>query len=274
MALPQLRALAHRLAVTEQCRFIAPEATQASEFDHHAAPTDGRDLDDVFDQIDQPGAWIALYNIETDPQYQEFLSELRAAFEPLLAGQQTGITNVGGFVFISCAPSVTPFHIDRENNFWLQILGTKTISVWPANEPHVMAPASVEKFILNRDLTDVRLSDAIQPYRNDFEMRPGKGLYFPSLTPHMTRCDEPAPNEVGGPSISIGVVFYSDQTRQQSRALAFNRLLRRVGLNPQIPPLTTADQPQRLLDVAHAAAGRLLVQAMKKLRGFAPPPGL
>jgi len=272
--MPALNALAHRLDKTGQCRHISPDAVQASAFDHQAAAIDGRGIDEVFDQIDQPGAWLALYNVESDPEYAAFLDEVRLEFEPLIAHEQTGLYNIGGFIFISCAPSVTPFHIDRENNFWLQIKGRKTISVWPANNPAVISDEAAEKFILNRDLADVVLRDSLRPHQDDFEMTAGNGLFFPCLTPHMTRCDpvpEPATTE---PSISVGIVFYSDQTRQQARVLAFNRLLRRGGLSPRPPRVTLAQQLPTLRDRAKAIGGLTAVRLMTRLREYSPPPGL
>lgn len=274
MTMPALQALAHRLDKTGQCRHISPKATQASTFDHQPAATDGRGLDEVFDQIDQPGAWLALYNVESDPEYAAFLDEVRIEFEPLIAHEQTGLHNIGGFVFISCAPSVTPFHIDRENNFWLQIKGSKTISVWPANDPAVISAEAAEKFVLNRDLADVVLRDNLRSNQHDFEMTAGNGLFFPCLTPHMTRCD-PAPSAARTESsISVGIVFYSDQTRQQARVLAFNRLLRRSGLSPQPPGITGAQQQPSLRDRAKALGGLTAVRLMARLRDYSPPPGL
>ncbi len=274
MTMAALRALAHRLCATGQCRAIPPQTTQASAFDHQPAATDSAGIDRVFDAIDQPGAWLALYNVESDPQYAAFLDQVRVAFEPLIAPEQTGVYNVGGFVFISCAPSVTPFHIDRENNFWLQIQGNKTISVWPANDPAIISNEASEKFILNRDLDAVKLRDSIASRRHDFPMSAGNGLYFPSLTPHMTRFDSPADGVSSVPSISVGVVFYTDQTRQASRILALNRILRRAGFSPRPPKRANALQPAPLRDRLKALGGQAAISLMSLLRDYKPPPGL
>ncbi|MFK7965447.1 MAG: cupin domain-containing protein [Burkholderiaceae bacterium] len=274
MTMPALQALAHRLEPTGQCRHISPAATQASAFDHQPAATDGRGLDEVFDQIDQPGAWLALYNVETDPEYAAFLAQVRTEFEPLIAQQRTGLKNLGGFIFISCAPSVTPFHIDRENNFWLQIQGRKTISVWPANDPDVIDHETAEKFILNRDLANVTLQDSIRPLQHDLDMTPGKGLYFPCLAPHMTRCDSTTDDGQPIPSISVGVVFYSDQTQHQARVLACNRLLRRGGLHPRPPQIIRSGERAPIRDRVKAAAGMAAVRLMSRLRDYSAPPGL
>jgi hypothetical protein len=52
---------------------------------------------------------------------------------------------------------MTPFHIDRENNFWLQIRGRKTLTLWDHRDRSVVPAEAVERFILFGDLDDVRL---------------------------------------------------------------------------------------------------------------------
>ncbi len=274
MAMPALHALANRLAGAGQCRGIAPGTTQGSAFKHHPIGPGSRGIDAIFDKIDEPGAWVALYNVETDPAYADFLGQVRQAFEPLVAHQQSGIYNVGGFIFISSAPSVTPFHIDRENNFWLQVRGSKTISVWPANDPAVVSQEICEKFIANRDLTGVSLRDEIRSRQRDFHVTAGQGLYFPCLTPHTTRC-EPAPGSGKTlASVSIGVVFYSDQTRHQARVLAFNQLLRRAAFSPRPPHVLDVANRAPLVDRAKALGGAAFVKLNSALGRFPVPPGL
>ena len=58
---------------TKQCRFIKPGTTEKSDFDHgDNSPDDGRSM--TFSTIEEPGAWVALYNVETNPKYRAFLA--------------------------------------------------------------------------------------------------------------------------------------------------------------------------------------------------------
>ena len=113
MQLPRLAVLAKELAKTEQCRFIVPGISQASAFDHKPKSADGRDVDEVFRRLEEPGSWIALYHIETDPVYAGFLQEVVDSARQMVEAQQPDIFKVAGFMFLSAPPSVTPFHIDR-----------------------------------------------------------------------------------------------------------------------------------------------------------------
>lgn len=67
MQLPELAKLAKDLVATKQCRFITPDTQQASAFAHNADAHDGRAIEDVFRRIEEPGSWVALYNVETPP---------------------------------------------------------------------------------------------------------------------------------------------------------------------------------------------------------------
>jgi len=186
----------------------------------------GRPLDEVFRRIEEPGSWVALYNVETHPAYKTFLAEVTESFRPLVEHEQTGICNVGGFIFISAPPSVTPFHIDRENNFWLQIRGRKTLNVWDHTDRHVVAAADVDQFIVYGGLENVRLEDGFVERSHQFDVGPGDGVYFPCTSPHMTRTDPSWTRRGDGVSVSIGVVFYTDQTRVAAITRAFSTTLR------------------------------------------------
>lgn len=264
--LAALNGLARNLARVDKCRFVRPGTTQASEFSTAGESPDGRDIDEVFARMEEPGSWIALYNVENDPTYRRFLQELTGNVRALVEPSQPGVFNVQGFIFISAPPSVTPFHIDRENNFWLQVRGRKVITLWD-HEDRLAAPqAGVEEFIVEHNLRHVRLDDAVAARGTSYDVGPGDGLYFPSTTPHMTRADRTWCTPGDGISISIGVVFYTETTRRHAKIHACNALLRRAGLLPRPPGHSS-------LDGAKAALGGALVVAKKRLRGWTPPPG-
>lgn len=265
MQLESLQRLANCLEKTGQCRFIWQGMADNSPFDHNAKSPDGRDVDQVFEQIAKPGSWIALYDVQTDPEYQQFLSQVMNTVGDLIDPREK-ITDIRGFVFISAPPSVTPFHIDRENNFWLQVKGQKTIHLWDRNDRDVVSARDVETFIAYRSLENVRLKDEFRSRSVEFCCRPGDGVYFPSTTPHMTHAtpDGTPENEV---SISIGINFYTVATRRTAYVHAANGLLRRLGMNPESPG------HGELRDRLKYPLGRAVVAGKKILRGYKPPPG-
>jgi hypothetical protein len=268
LQLPALARLAVDLVPHGLARFIRPGTTQTSAFDHGPQSPDGRTVGQVFEQIETPGSWVALYNIATIPAYRDLLQDIMAAARPLYETQQHNVFNVDGFVFISAPPSVTPFHIDRENNFWLQLRGRKLMSVWDCGDREVVAGDVVERFIVQRNLDKVRLRDEHRSRSSEFDTGPGDGVYFPSTSPHMTRTENSWVRPGDGVSISIGVVFYSDETRRAARVHCANEFLRRrLGGNPSYP----GSLPW--LDELKLPLGSLIVRR-RRAKGITPVPGL
>jgi hypothetical protein len=257
MQLPELATLAKSLYPTDQCRFLKPGTTQASAFGHAAHSHDGRDIDDVFRRIEEPGSWVALYNVQTDDRYRVFLDEVISSVMSLAAPEQPGISDIGGFIFISAPPSVTPFHIDRENNFWLQIAGRKRLNVWDHTDRDVVSAAAVEQFVVTGSLADVKLIPGMEARSLEFDTAAGDGVYFPSTSPHMTRSDTDWVSAGDCVSISVGVVFYSDVTRRQANTHALNRILRRAGLSPRSPGDSAFDALKYPLGRATMKVGKM-----------------
>ena len=267
MQLPRLAQLAHELILTRQCRFIRPGSTQTSEFFHTSEAPDKRSINDVFDRIDQPGSWVALYDIQSDPLYAAFLHQVLASALPLIEAEQQGVFRIAGFIFISAPPSVTPFHIDRENNFWLQIRGRKVMTVFDHRDRLVVPAKEVEEFIVHRSLGNVRLNAALRDRGKDFDVGPGDGVYFPSTSPHMTQTSTDWVSPGDGVSISVGVNFYTDFTRHQARVHQANRILRKLGITPTFP----GESPWR--DSLKAPLGRVIAASRARWRHYEAPPG-
>lgn len=268
MQLPALTALAKRLSATKQCRFIAPTTDQADEFHHSPQDSQGRAIDEVMRRIEEPGSWLALYNIETDSTYKAFLDEVIDSARALVEPQQPGIFNVAGYFFISAPPSVTPFHIDSENNFLLQVRGRKTINVWDHTDRQVLPPELAEQFIVYRSLDKVRLRDGFRERSHEFDIGPGQGVYFPCTSPHMTRCDTDWVREGDGVSVSIAVVFYTNVTQRSANVHVWNILLRRLGLTPRQPG------ESEWLDRLKYPLGRALVWFKQRFRDYKPRKGI
>ena len=265
MQLDSLEKLAISLNTTGQCRFIDPDTEVSSPFNHKPRSPHKISVEEVFDRIEEPGSWIALYDVQTDPTYRTFLRKAMNSVAHLI-GDENEISDVRGFIFISAPPSVTPFHIDRENNFWLQIKGQKKMSLWHHTDREIVAAKDIEQFIVYKSLDNVRLRDEMKARSVDFDCGPGDGVFFPSTTPHATQSSTDWVTPGDGVTISIGIVFYTKITRLEAYVHAANRLLRKLGLNPRDPGISDA------ADSLKYFSGRIVV-AIGRLRGYVPPPG-
>ncbi len=268
MQLSSLAELAKYLVPTEQCRFVDRGITQDAPFDHHAQHPEKLGIDAVFRNIEEPGSWIALYNVETHPAYKAFLEQVVDSVRPMVEREEGKIFLVCGFIFISAPPSVTPFHIDRENNFWLQLRGRKTINVWRHSDRVAVAAADVDNFIVHASRDNVELRDGLVERSEQFDVGPGEGVYFPSTSPHMTRSDRSWTTPDNGISISIGVVFYTDYTRFLAYVHICNLVMRRIGLTPSEPGSSSIRDRLKYL------CGVVLFWLKRTFRGYKPQLGM
>ncbi|HEX7866294.1 MAG TPA: cupin domain-containing protein [Variovorax sp.] len=281
---PELVKLGLELSLLDQCRFMDPKRTVSSSLAHDSRHPDGRSIEEFFRRMEEPGSSVAFYNIEVIPRYQALLMSVVNSMRTLVEREQPDIFRVNGFVFFSAPPSVTPFHIDRENNFWLQLHGHKTLNVWDHRDRSIVPADAVEDFIVTQSLKKVRFNEAFLPLGLEFNAQPGDAIYFPSTSPHMTRSkvdpERTAPED--RLSISIGVTFYTAATREVARIHQVNRLMRKCGLSPSYPRESpTADAIKSavggLVGAGRARLGRARARfiSMTTSRQFKhmPPPG-
>lgn len=273
----ELANLAKELVPFKKCRFIRPGISQASSFAHDSEHPEGRSIDAVFERIEEAGSWVALYNIEVIPRYAALLAGIVDTMRPHIEREQPGIFNINGFAFISAPPSVTPFHIDRENNIWLQLHGRKTMNVWDNTDRVVVGADAVEDFIVGHSLRKVRFKEEFRARSHQFETQPGDAVYFPSTSPHMTSSDRSWTGPGNGVSISIGVTFYTSVTRRMARVHQVNRLMRKVGMSPVYPGESPAADAFKapvgaMIGMARASLSRAIAPLRRvKLAAEAPP---
>lgn len=233
-----LRALANRLydAGTDKVKFIDPGAHHGSAFHLATESHDGRTVDQVFDSLSHPGTWIAIYEAETDPIYRDLIHEIIDSARSLVEAKDPEIFDSDAYIFISAPPSVSPFHIDRENNFFLQICGTKRMSVWRPDDRETVSEHGVEGWIVRGSLDSVVFDEGHLARAEVHDLlRPGEGVYMPSTSPHMTETEPVDDPDDPGYSISIGVVYYTRNTRRRANVYASNVFLKKLGL-PAHPP--------------------------------------
>jgi hypothetical protein len=92
------------------------------------------DLDpvDVVNRIQTAGAWMVLKRVEKSPEYRALLEDALtsvARARGFKTVKDAGFEQIEGFMFVSSPNSTTPFHMDAEDNFFVQIHGEKTFAI-------------------------------------------------------------------------------------------------------------------------------------------------
>ena len=191
-------------------------------------PRTGLSPEETVRRIAECGSWMVLKRVEQDPEYGALLDRCldEAAAQGGLALPR--MQRREGFIFLSSPGAVTPFHLDPEHNFLLQIRGTKSVSMWDRDDRFVLPDAELEKFysaFVHRNL----------PWREVFQttawvvpLQPGQGLHFPVAVPHWVK---------NGPevSISFSITFRSETSARRELLYCANARLRKLGISPRPP---------------------------------------
>lgn len=191
----------------------------------YSAPKTGLSIQETIRQIQECGSWMVLRFVEQDPEYRalvdQCLDEIQQFSDPIMPG----MFKREGFVFITSPGGVTPFHMDPEYNFLLQIRGKKTASLLDVSDRSIVSEELLEKFLSGDE------------YKHDFkeeypdkaftsELNPGEGLHFPLNWPHWVKNGD----EV---SISFSITFRSPVSERREIVYKVNNYLRKRAINPR-----------------------------------------
>lgn len=234
----------------ELARRLPPDAVEynagdlAISQDPRLTPQNGLSVEETIRRITERRSWMVLKRVEVDPVYQCVLDDCLDQLAPLAPDMRTR----RAFVFISSPGSVTPYHIDHEYNFLLQIRGRKSLSIF---DRCVVSEEELERFYrgAHRNLV---FDDDKARHAHSFDLGPGDGVHIPVNAPHYV---------VNGtePSISFSITFRTPEGDRRSAVYLVNERLRRLGIAPR------AVGAAPIVDRAKYLGFALLKQAQRRL---------
>lgn len=270
LQLPRLRILAESFAGTRHLNFVLPNRKKNSAFYTISEAEAKRDIHETFDQLDSPGTWVGIYFAEADPAYRDLITSVLQAMKPTIEPADPGMHGYSLFFFIAAPPTVTPFHIDRENNFNIQILGRKRLRIWPADDRQAVPDEAVEEFFVNDSLSKLRYPENLESHAVDVEIGPGEGVYFPSPSGHFVTTENNGWVKPGdGVSVSMALTYFTKATQRRAHAYLVNQFLRtRFSSHPGSPGLSP------MWDALKDPLARTLLLGRRALHHKAIPRGM
>jgi hypothetical protein len=193
--------------------------------DPKATPHTGLSIEETIRRIEECSSWMVLKNVELVPEYRELLHACLAEVETLDHPAGRGVTLREGFVFVSSPGAVTPYHMDPELNFLVQIHGSKQMSVFPGSDRELLSEVELEHFYggAHRNLV---FKEEYQQKATVFELRPGDGLHVPVNDPHWVKVGP-------GYSISFSITVITRATERRGTLYRLNHRLRQKGRTPR-----------------------------------------
>lgn len=187
----------------------------------------GIPIGETIRNIETTRSWAVLKNIEQDPAYGALLTSLLAEIRPAIEARTGPMLRTQGFVFVTSAGGVTPYHFDPEHNILMQVRGSKVMTQFPAGEA-VYAPDEVHETYHTGGGRELKWREDLMPGGREFGLEAGEAVFVPVMAPHFVR-NGPEP------SVSLSITWRSEWSFAEADARAFNGLLRRIGVSPKAP---------------------------------------
>ena len=149
-------------------------------------PGNGLSLAETIRDIDRCASWVLLKSVAQHPDYAELQRLCLAEIARQLDLRSEELLAPRSFVFLASPGAVTPFHIDPEHNFLLQIGGGKEIQIFDHFDRTVLTGAQLRDFVAGAH-RNISFEDAFAERGEWFQFGPGEGVYIPFLAPHWVR---------------------------------------------------------------------------------------
>lgn len=231
----------HRLAghslfnlprLIELAKSLPPESIEYNagdipvSIDPRMTPSNGLSVEETIRRIEECNSWMVIKRVERDPEYKDLMDVCLDEISRRSARIEPGAFERAGSIFIASPGSVTPYHIDHETNFLLQIRGSKVVHTFDKNDRSLLTEQQLEEYYASTTLyRNLVFQDEFQQKSLPFELHPGSVIHIPSTAPHWVKNGD-------GVSVSFSAAFQTKATDRVRNIHRFNALLRSRGGQP------------------------------------------
>jgi hypothetical protein len=194
-------------------------------------------------RIEESGSWVLLKSVQHDPEYRALLEQCMAELEGLTGVPlREEITWLEAYIFIASPHSVTPYHMDHESNFLLQIHGEKEINIFDPRDRSILTEQEIEGYYMG-NLSAATYHKENQKKASVYRLTPGTGVHLPVRAPHWVKNGDSF-------SVSLSFNFCMRAYDRQARIYQVNNYLRRTGITPLPPGVSALRDAAKSLAVA------------------------
>ena len=182
----------------------------------------------ALDRLASGDSWIILKSAHQDAAYGPVLDQLIAEIAGLTRlNAEKEIESRIMSVILSSPRRVTPYHMDGETNFLLQIRGSKTIYVFDGSDRSVVSEAELKQYWTG-DRNAATYKESTQASATPFDLKPGVGVHVPLLFPHWVKNGQDV-----SVSVSINFVLRSSREARDHPAVALPPVIESQPYSPE-----------------------------------------
>jgi hypothetical protein len=226
LGLPSLLALAERM----------PDHTDTYWSNGKVSVGDGwkggagrrRSLRDTIANIATNDSIVILKHTEQDPVVGPLLRAFLGRVVDCAGARMRDDVLVGeALIFISSPKRMTPYHIDGETNFIVQVAGDKTVCVFDHADRQLLTEEEIESYHTGNYSSAVYKPD-LQKAATVYDLRAGSGIHVPPTAPHWVKNGDNV-------SVTLSIGYELRSIRREALVYRMNSRLRRIGLKPAAP---------------------------------------
>jgi ribosomal protein L16 Arg81 hydroxylase len=179
----------------------------------------------AIDNLHKAKAFVQILNVRSDPAYRALIDDFLDEVSPFLPPRDRQMLNRDSAAFLASPGSVTPFHLDHEQNFLCHIRGAKTFHVWDHRDRSVVTERALEIFYREGKLREVVYQPEMQAKAQSIELAPGDCLFMPMGSPH-------AASTGSDITVTISILMNTQSSFDLVETYRANHVLRSLGLSP------------------------------------------
>jgi hypothetical protein len=222
-------------------------------------------LDETIVNIEHNDSMVMLKHTEQDPEYGPELRKILARIVELSGERMRADVTVGEVLILISSPNrITPYHMDGEANFLLQVAGDKKFYVFDHTDRTLVTDLELEKFYA--------ISMVLATYRPErqadaqaYDLRAGYGIHVPVNAPHWVQNS----NNV---SVALSVTYELRSVDRLTELHRINRRLRTLGLRPTPPGRSRWRDELKLAAYRAVRSLRKRAPAVRPYPVWTPPP--
>jgi hypothetical protein len=193
------------------------------------AGTGGRlSLQDTIANIAENDSIVILKHTEQDPVFGPVLRDfLQRVVDFSGEAMRSDVTVGETLILISSPNRITPYHMDGETNFLVQVRGDKWFYVFDHDDRTLVTDRETERYYCG-DINAVAYRAERQRDAVAYDLHAGYGVHVPVASPHWVQNKDNV-------SVAISVTYELRSVENLIRVHKINRRLRQLGLKPAAP---------------------------------------
>jgi hypothetical protein len=225
-------------------------------------------LQDTIANIATNDSIVILKHTEQDPVHGPVLQEFLGQVVQLAGEQMRCDVTIGETLILISSPNrVTPYHMDAETNFLVQVRGDKWFHVFDQDNRAIISDFEREQYFAG-DISSAVYKEECQKHAVTYDLHAGYGVHVPVGAPHWVQNK----NNV---SVAISVNYELRSVERLTRIYRMNHRLRRLGITPRPPGESALTDGVKLLAATALSRLRSLARptrAERQIAVWSPPP--